>query len=90
MKKVGLVEGRALDGLLTKGVCCWGSCHVDEHCSSVYLFDCRFGRSLSGVRVMLLCFCLLLYVHGKHLWSCRDGHFTYPYFSRAGLDLLSG
>ena len=33
---------------------------------------------------------LLFYVHGKHLRSCRDGQFTYPHFSWAGLDLLSG
>ena len=30
---------------------------------------------------------MLFYVHGKHLWSCRDGHLTYPHFSWAGLDL---
>ena len=33
---------------------------------------------------------LLFYVHGKHLRSCRDGQLTYPHFSWAGLDLLSG
>ena len=24
---------------------------------------------------------MLFYVHGKHLWSCRDGQLTYPHFS---------
>ena len=24
-----------------EGVCCWGSCHVEGHCLSVCLFDCR-------------------------------------------------
>ena len=33
---------------------------------------------------------VLFYVHGKHLWSCRDGQLTYPHFSWTGLDLLSG
>ena len=23
---------------------------------------------------------MLFYVHGKHLWSCRDGQLTYPHF----------
>ena len=38
---MGLVLGRAWDGLLIEGVYCQGSCHADEHYSSVYLFDCR-------------------------------------------------
>ena len=29
-------------------------------------------------------------VHGKQLWSCRDGHLTLPHYSLADLDLLSG
>ena len=33
---------------------------------------------------------LLFYVHSKHLWTCRDGHFIYTHFSWAGLDLPSG
>ena len=33
---------------------------------------------------------LLFYVHCKHLRSCRDGQLTWPHFSWAGLDLLSG
>ena len=33
---------------------------------------------------------LRFYVHGKYLRSCRDGQLTYPHFSWAGLDLLSG
>ena len=33
---------------------------------------------------------LLLYVHGKRLWSCQDGQLTWPHYSWAGLDLLSG
>ena len=33
---------------------------------------------------------LLYYVHGKHLKSCRNGQLTYPHFSWAGIDLLSG
>ena len=40
-----------------------------------------FGRSSSGVRVMLL-----FYVHGKYISSCRDGQLTYPHFSWAGLN----
>ena len=40
------------------------------------LHSMSFGRSLSVVRVMLL-----FYVHGKHLWSCRDGQLSYPHFS---------
>ena len=41
MKKSGSCVGPAWDSLLIEGVCCYGSCHIDEHCSSVYLFDCR-------------------------------------------------
>ena len=33
---------------------------------------------------------LLFYIQGKHLRSCRDGQLTWPHFSWAGLDLLSG
>ena len=40
--------------------------------------------------VVVVVVVLLLYVHGKHLRSCRDGQLTYPHFSWAGLDLLSG
>ena len=80
MKKSGPCVGRAWDGFLIEGVCCYGSCHADEHCSSIYLFDCRLAD---------LCL-MLFYVHGKHLWSCRDRQLTYPYLSWAGLDLLSG
>ena len=36
------------------------------------------------------CCVLLLYVHGKQLWSCRYGKLTYPHFSWAGVDLLGG
>ena len=32
---------------------------------------------------------LLLHVHGKQLWSCRDDQLVYPHFSWAGLDLPS-
>ena len=31
----------ASDGSLIEGVCCWGSSHVEGHCFSVCLFDCR-------------------------------------------------
>ena len=41
------------------------------------------------VRVVVVAV-VLFYVHGKHLRSCRDGQLTYPHFSWAGLDLLSG
>ena len=41
MKKSGSCVGQAWGGLLIEGVCCYGSCHADEHCSSVYLFECR-------------------------------------------------
>ena len=40
--------------------------------------------------VVVVVVALLFYVHGKHLRSCRDGQLTYPHFSWAGLDLLSG
>ena len=33
---------------------------------------------------------LMFNVHGKHLWSCRDGQLTLPHCSWAGLDPLSG
>ena len=36
-----LSKGGAWDGLLIEDVCCWGSCHVQGHCLSVCLFDCR-------------------------------------------------
>ena len=36
-----LSRDRAWDCSLTKGVSCWGSCHVEGHCLSVCLFDCR-------------------------------------------------
>ena len=65
----------------------FGECHVDEHFSSVYLFGCRLVGTCLGEGYVVL---LLIYVHGKHLWSCRDGQLTYSYFSWAGLDLLSG
>ena len=40
MKKSGSRDG-ACDGSLIEGVYCWGSCHVEGHCLSVCLFDCR-------------------------------------------------
>ena len=51
----------------------------------VYICLTVVCRSLSGVRVMLL-----FYVHGKHLWSCRDGQLTYQHFFWACLNLLRG
>ena len=39
---------------------------------------------------MVVVVVLLFYVHVKHLRSCRDGQLTWPHFSWAGLDLLSG
>ena len=56
-----------------------------ESCSSVYLFDCRLVDLCLGWGL-----CCIFYFHGKHLWSCRDSQLTYPHFSWAGLDLLSG
>ena len=31
----------ACDVSLIEGVCWWGSCYVEGHCLSLYLFDCR-------------------------------------------------
>ena len=45
---------------------------------------------LFGVNFFVVVVVLLFYVHGKHLRSCKDGQLTQPYFSWAGLDLLSG
>ena len=56
-------------------------------------------RWTGGVKISKVCIldtvgfvvvALLFYVHGKHLRSWRDGQLTYPHFSWAGLDLLSG
>ena len=67
---------------------------------------CVWGGATSGVKpnvrkyillqlinngiCLVVVVALLFYVHGKHLRSCRDGQLTYPHFSWAGLDLLSG
>ena len=76
MKKSGSCVGPGLGWLTDCGCLLLGllSCRRT-------LFECifvwlSFGRSLSGVRVMLF-----FYFHGKHLWSCRDGQLTYPHFS---------
>ena len=49
----------------------------------------RFLSTSMGVDYVVVV-ALLFYVHGKHLRSCRDGQLTFPHFSWAGLDLLSG
>ena len=41
MKKSGYCVGPGLGWLTDCGCLLLGSCHADEHCSSVYLFDCR-------------------------------------------------
>ena len=46
------------------------------------------GKNENG-RFFVVVVVLLFYVHGKHLRSCREGQFTLPHFSWAGLDLLS-
>ena len=46
---------------------------------------------ISGIITQfLLLLVLMLNVHVKHLWSCRDGQLPYPHLTWAGLDLLSG
>ena len=44
---------------------------------NIFLFtSClKVDHSLQNVVVVVV---LLFYVHGKHLWSCRDGQITYP------------
>ena len=44
----------------------------------VYICLTVVCRSLSGVRIMLL-----FNVHGKHLWSCRDGQLTHTFLGQA-------
>ena len=46
MKKSGSCVGPGLGWLTDWGV--FGSCHADEHCSSVYLFDCRLADLCLG------------------------------------------
>ena len=49
-----LSRGGTCDSSLIEGVCCWGCCHVEGHCLSVCLFDCRsvdlrLGRELDQI-----------------------------------------
>ena len=66
------------------------SLHV--HCLVVLYICTNFHEVLSGheIFVVVVVVVLLFYIHGKHLWSCRDGQLTWPQFSCTGLDLLSG
>ena len=85
MKKSGSCVGPGLGWLTDRGRLLLGELSCPRTLFECIFVSLSFGRSLSGVRVMLL-----FYVHGKHLWSCRDGQLTNPHFSWASLDLLSG
>ena len=66
-------------------ICCLRPYHV-ENTGPRPITEIKQRRAPLVVVVVAL----LFYVHGKHLWSCRDGQLTLPHFSWAGLDLLSG
>ena len=53
-------------------------------------YICICTNCLFVLDVSFLTETFLLYVHGKHQWSCWDGQLTLPHFSWACLGLLSG
>ena len=58
--------------------CFRGSLRLRDNESRLYI------GNLGGVVVLLW-----FYIHGNHLWSCKDGQLTKLHFSLAGLGLLS-